>query len=91
MSNCNPLKTPISPNEKFMKAPDDNEPEDPEDESTYRSLFGSSLFLGKHTRPDILFRVNGLSNFTEKPTKAHMQAHMLRESCDIYVGHRTWK
>ena len=71
MSNCKPLKSPISPNEKFTKATDDNELAD---ESTYRSLIGSLLFLAKQTQPDILFGVNVLSRFMAKPIKPHMNA-----------------
>ena len=85
MSNCKPLKTPISPNEKFMKATDDNELAD---ESTYRSLLGCLLFLAKQTRRDILFGVNVLSRFMAKPTKAHMNTvkrilRYLRGSLDL--------
>ena len=70
-TNCKPLKTPISPNEKFVKATDDDEIAD---ERTYRSLIGSLLFLAKQVRPVILCGVNVLSWFMEKPTKTHMNA-----------------
>ena len=73
VSNCKPLKTSISTNEKFMKATDDAELAD---ETVYRSLMGSLLFLAKLTRPDNLVGVKVLSSFMAQPTKAHMSAVM---------------
>ena len=70
MSNRNPLKIPVTVNEKFVKVNDNDELADA---TSYRSLIGSLLFLAKQTPPDILYGFNILSRFMDKPTKAHMQ------------------
>ena len=69
MSNCFPLKIPVTVNEKFMKA---NENDELADATSYRSLVGSRLFFTQQFRPVILYDVNILSCFMDKPTKAHM-------------------
>ena len=45
-----------------------------EDNSLYRSLIGSLMYIGKQTRPDILNVVNTLSCYLEKPTLMHWAA-----------------
>ena len=89
MRNCKLFKSPISSNEKFVKATDDNELAD---ESTYRRITGSLLFLAKQTRPDILFGVNVLSRFMAKPIKALMNAvktilRYLRGSSNLKIAY----
>ena len=49
LSNCNPLKIPVRANEKFVKAPDNDELTDA---TSYRSLIGSLLFFAKQFHPD---------------------------------------
>ena len=70
ISNCNPLKLPVTVFEKFAKAIDNDELADA---ASYRSLIGSLLFLAKQTRLDISYGVNILSRLINKPTEAHMQ------------------
>ena len=69
MSNCNPLKIPVTVNEEFVKANDNDELADA---TSYRSLIGSLLFLAKQPRPDIYYGVSLPSRFMDKPTDAHM-------------------
>ena len=68
MSNCNLLKNPVTVIEKFVKANDNDELAGA---TSHRSLIGSLLFLAKQIRTDILYGVNNLSRFMDKPTKAH--------------------
>ena len=41
------------------------------DETLYRSLVGSLLYIAKQTRPDIIWIVNVISRFMEKPTNTN--------------------
>ena len=52
---------------------------DPVDSTMYRQLIGSLLYL-VHTRPDICFAVNALSQFMTDPRHVHWVAakHVLR-------------
>ena len=64
------------------------------DETLYRSLVGSLLNITKPTRPDIVWIVNVLSRFMDKPTNSHWLAgkRVLRYIQDIksikIVNHR---
>ena len=52
---------------------------DPEDPTVYRQIIGSLMYL-VHTRPDICYAVNALSQFMCEPKHIHMVAvkHILR-------------
>jgi hypothetical protein len=52
---------------------------DPEDPTLYRQIIGSLMYL-VHTRPDICYAVNALSQFLCEPKHMHMVAvkHILR-------------
>ena len=41
------------------------------DERLYRSLVGSPSYIAKQTRPDIVWIVNVLSRFMDKPSNTH--------------------
>ena len=58
MQDCKPVSTPISIGVKLAK----DEDSEKEDDSMYRSLIGSLLYLTA-SRPDILFVVGLLSRF----------------------------
>ena len=66
MSNCNPLKIPVTDTGKFVK---ENDNVELADATSYRCFFGSLLFLAKRTRLDILYGFNILSHFIDKSTK----------------------
>jgi hypothetical protein len=46
------------------------------DSTMYRSIIGSLMYLMTGTRPDIAVAVSIISQFSENPTKAHLQAAM---------------
>ena len=71
MQDSNPSKTPAENNLKLLKAA---EVEQLVDETVYRSLVGSLLYIAKHTRPNIVWIVNVLSQFMDKPANSHWLA-----------------
>ena len=71
MHDSNPSKTPAENNLRLVKA---SESEALVDERLYRSLVGSLLYIAKQTRPDIVWIVNVLSRFMDKPTNTHWLA-----------------
>ena len=84
MINCNPLKSPLTVNETFVTANDNNEMADA---TSYRSLIGSLLFLAKLAHLDFLHDVNLLFGFMNKPTKGQMQG--AKKYCDIFMVIKT--
>ena len=71
MPDSNPSKTPAENNFKLVKATD---VEQLVDETLYRSLVGSLLYIAKQTRPDILWIVNVLSGLMDKPANSQWLA-----------------
>ena len=71
MQDSNPSRTPAENNLKLVKA---TESETLVDERLYRSLVGSLLYIAKQTRPDIVWIVNVLSRFMDKPSNTHWLA-----------------
>ena len=69
MSECNPCKTPCSPNAHLV--PNDS-PLLP-DPTLYRSLVGALQYL-TFTRPDLSFAVQQTCQFMANPTSNHLQA-----------------
>ncbi|KAJ0833844.1 putative RNA-directed DNA polymerase [Helianthus annuus] len=69
MSDCKIEDVPMSPYEKFRV--DDGE--DKVDETKYRSLVGSLIYL-THTRPELAYSVGVLSRFMQAPSKNHLGA-----------------
>ena len=63
MQNCKPVSTPI---ERTVYGEDKT---DPIDDSKYRELIGSIMYVAQGTRPDIAFAVSFLSRFLHCPTK----------------------
>ncbi|KAK9683221.1 hypothetical protein RND81_10G124400 [Saponaria officinalis] len=69
MIDCKPAITPMATNEKLSK----NDGQEKVDESIYRSLVGSLIYL-TNTRPDIVNVVSIVSRFMSEPSKAHFMA-----------------
>ncbi|KAM0037429.1 putative RNA-directed DNA polymerase [Helianthus debilis subsp. tardiflorus] len=68
MSQCNTVSTPMEYGLKLSK----EDPEEFIDESMYRSLVGSLMYL-TNTRPDIMFAVSKVSRFMEAPKRSHWE------------------
>uniref|UniRef100_A0A251T6N3 Putative zinc finger, CCHC-type n=1 Tax=Helianthus annuus TaxID=4232 RepID=A0A251T6N3_HELAN len=69
MNQCNTVSTPMEYGIKLSK----DDPEEFKDESMYRSLVGSLMYL-TNTRPDIMFAVSKVSRFMESPKRSHWEA-----------------
>ena len=67
--DCRPAKTPMEVNHKLNLS--ENEPETNAGE--YQQLVGRLIYLA-HTRPDISYAVNILSQFMHSPRLSHLQA-----------------
>ena len=67
MHHCKPSRSPADLNLKLQKAQNEDQEVD---QTIYRSLFGSLLYLAKQTRPDIIFTVNILSRHMNAPTQS---------------------
>ena len=68
MEDCNPVKHPISePLHQDLEG-------ELADESLYRAIVGSAMYLMVCTRPDIAYALSALSRYLVKPRKSHMQA-----------------
>ena len=89
MDQCKPPRTPADLNLNFQTAQNGDEEVD---QRIYRSLFGSLLYLGKQTRPDIMFTVNIPSIHMNAPTNQHCQCgkrllQYLHGSKDLKLTH----
>ena len=71
MSNCKPVKTPMGPGNRLVKATDNMEVLN---QQSYQSLVGSLMYLATCTRPDIAYAVGTLARFTSKPNQTHWVA-----------------
>ncbi|KAG5890365.1 hypothetical protein JTB14_010866 [Gonioctena quinquepunctata] len=69
MSECKPSPTPMDCGAKPQAARAEDEKTD---KTEYQSKIGSLLYLAAGTRPDIMFAVNALSQFSSNPTKVHL-------------------
>jgi hypothetical protein len=70
MADSHPVGTPLDPNVKLVKVPNDEHHDIPE----YRSAIGSLMYAVIGTRPDISFAVQTLSQFMSNPGPAHWSA-----------------
>jgi hypothetical protein len=77
MLDCKSMTTPMISNLK--KLHDQATGSDPEDPTIYRQIIGSLMYL-VHTRPNICYIVNALSQFMCEPKHIHMVVakHILR-------------
>ena len=67
MDECKPIKTPIPTNEYL----DQDERGNTVDQSLYRSMIGSLLYLAA-SRPDIMFSVWMCARFQANPKETHL-------------------
>jgi len=87
MANAYTVSTPLNPGTRFESLTgtrtyiQEAEGEDSDaDETEYRSMIGSLMYLMLYTRPDIAFAVGALSRYNNSPKESHMDAtkHLLR-------------
>ena len=71
MGDCKPVKTPVDPGNRLMKASED---EKALDQQSYQSLVGSLMYLTTCTRPDIAYAVGMLARYSSKPNQSHWVA-----------------
>ena len=71
MNDCKPVKTPVDPGHRLVKASED---EEALDQPLYQSVVGSLMYLATCTRPDIAFAVGMLARFSSKPNRSHWTA-----------------
>ena len=85
MSNCKPKKIPcpLGINKELG-----NDSQLLEDNTLYRGIIGSLMYLMTNTRPDLCYIISFLSQFLVSPTFAHLQLakHVLR-----YIKHNVSK
>lgn len=76
MTDCNPISTPVDPNQELTKgmSPKTKEEADEMAGIPYQEAVGSILYLVQCTRPDLAFAVNNVSRFNQNPGKAHWSA-----------------
>jgi hypothetical protein len=70
MLHCNPVLLPLDANFPFS-CPSDVYPTIPNLASNFRKLIGELLYLAVCTRPDILYSVNSLAQFSAHPLACH--------------------
>lgn len=75
MSDCNPIRTPIDYNQKFVKSmcPKDDETKEKMSKVPYMQAIGCLLYAAQISRPDICYAVNILSRFSSNPGKPHWE------------------
>ena len=66
--NCKPASTPVDTNTKLKAKQSDKD--DPIYKTSFQRLVGRLLYLN-HTRPDISFAVNSLSQYMSDPRQSH--------------------
>src|SRR5277367_4212948 len=71
MTECKPVTTPLDPSIQLKSADKDTSPVD---QTLFRQMIGSLMYLMIRTRPDIAAAVSIISQFTSNPTTLHHQA-----------------
>lgn len=73
MDDCKTSKIPIDPGLKLSKcnSPHSDIEKDEMKDIPYKQLIGSLMYVALATRPDILFAVTKLSQFSSNPGRAH--------------------
>jgi hypothetical protein len=71
MQDCNPVATPIDPNNRLMETSDHDERVDA---TCYQQIIGSLMYLVTATRLDLAYTITHLSPFNSNPSKQHMTA-----------------
>ncbi|XP_055842534.1 uncharacterized protein LOC129909482 [Episyrphus balteatus] len=82
MMDCNPVKTPLDPNQKLTKemCPQSETEREEMTDVPYQQAVGSILFAAQVSRPDICFAVSTVSRYNQNPGKPHWTVvkHILR-------------
>ena len=78
LEDAHTVSTPLDPGTRLQGTPGTLDEE--ADETVYRSLIGTLMYLMLCTRPDIAFAVGALSRYNSLPRTSHMKAakHLLR-------------
>ena len=71
MTECKPVATPLDPSIQLKSADKDTSPVD---QTLFRQMIGSLMYLMIGTRPDIAAAVSIISQFASNPTTLHHQA-----------------
>ena len=71
MTECNPVTTPLDPSIQLKSA---ETSQSPVDQTLFRQMIGSLMYLMTGTRPDIAAAVSIISQFASNPTILHHQA-----------------
>jgi hypothetical protein len=91
MLDCNPAHMPMDPTARLTITPDDVTPNTT---FPYAAAIGSLMYAAVGTRPDIAFTVQSLSQFTSRPSPAHVTAlkrifHYLKGTADLGLVYKT--
>lgn len=73
MENCAPVSTPMDPNVRLLREPDDADLSEMKD-VPYQAAIGTLMYAALGTRPDISYAVQTLSQFSSRPGPAHWTA-----------------
>jgi len=78
LADAHTVSTPLNPGSKLLETPDTADKE--VNETEYRSMIGSLMYLMLCTRQDIAFAVGALSRYNNSPRASHRSAakHLLR-------------
>jgi hypothetical protein len=75
MSDCKPVSTPMDPNVALCKTEGSDGNDDQErTKNDYAACIGELLYAAHATRPDILYAIVTLAQFTERPNAEHWTA-----------------
>jgi len=80
LANAHTVSTPLNPGSRLEGPGTPNAEDEEVDETVYRSMIGSLMYLMLCTRPDIAFAVGALSRYSSLPRTTHLTAaqHLLR-------------
>ncbi|KAJ8481821.1 hypothetical protein ONZ51_g5747 [Trametes cubensis] len=73
MADCAPVSTPMDPNVKLLKEPEDTDLSEMKD-IPYQAAIGTLMYAALGTRPDISYAVQTLSQFSSRPGPSHWTA-----------------
>ena len=77
MGDCKSVSTPMDPNVALCKTKGPDEDKDEDETHTnndYTACIGELLYAAHTTRPDILYAITTLAQFTQKPSTEHWTA-----------------
>jgi hypothetical protein len=71
MGDCSLVSTPMDPNVALCKTEGSDEDENQTRTNDYAAFIGELLYAAHATRPDILYAITTLAQFTQKPSTEH--------------------